>query len=112
MQLTGAITEPLLKGTTSIRLRQGGKTPEPIVAIANREGEFLDVDVKNFPLSLLNISPAANLGFTKALKGEVTGKALVNLFTFATTAKVQVIKPSVGYIDGEAITADFAYSPE
>ncbi len=97
---------------TSIRLRQGEKTPEPIVAIANREGEFLDVDVKNFPLSLLNISPAANLGFTKALKGEVTGKALVNLFTFATTAEVQVIEPSVGYIDGEAITADFAYSPE
>ncbi|MBW4534365.1 MAG: translocation/assembly module TamB domain-containing protein [Pleurocapsa minor HA4230-MV1] len=103
---------PLPYLPTFIRLRQGEGTPEPIVVAANRQGEVLDIDVRNFPLSILNLSPATNLGITEALTGDVTGEALVNLFTLATTGEVEVIDPSVGYIDGEAITAQFAYLPE
>ena len=93
---------------TDIEIRQGEDTPEPIIATANRQGEFLDVDVANFPLSILNLQ----LGVPGELAGELTGEALVNLFTLAATGEARVVEPSVGYIDGEAITADFAYSPE
>ena len=93
---------------TDIEIRQGEDTPEPIIATAKRQGEFLNIDVTNFPLSILNLQ----LGVPGKLAGELTGEALVNLFTFTATGEVRVIKPSIGYIDGEAFTADFAYSPE
>ena len=93
---------------TDIEIRQGENIPEPIIATANRQGEILAIDVANFPLSILNLQ----FGLPGKIAGDVTGEALVNLFTLAATGEARVIEPSVGYIDGEAITADFAYNPE
>ena len=93
---------------TDIEVRQGEDTLEPIIATAKRQGEFLDVDVANFPLSILNLQ----LGVPGKLAGELTGEALVNLFTFAATGEVRVKEPSIGYIKGKAVTADFVYSPD
>ena len=93
---------------TDIEIRQGEDSAEPIVATANRQGEFLDIDVANFPLSMLNLQA----GLPGKIAGEATGETLVNLFTFATTGEVRVIEPSIGYIDGEAITTNFEYNPD
>ena len=93
---------------TDIEIRQGEDTPEPVIATAKRQGEFLDIDVANFPLLILNLQ----LGVPGKLAGELTGEALVNLFTLAATGEARIIAPSIGYIDGEAVTADFAYNPQ
>jgi translocation and assembly module TamB len=94
-----------------IRVRQG-EGDSRIAITGNRQGEILAWDVANFPLSLLNLKPGANLGITGILGGELTGRGRVNLLTGATTARAQVRQPNIGYIDGEAIAANFAYNPQ
>ena len=99
---------PLPYLPNDLEIRQGEDTNEPIVATANRQGDLLDLELANFPLSILNLQA----GVPGKIAGEATGKALVNLFTLATEGEVQVIEPRIGYIDGEVMTADFVYLPQ
>jgi hypothetical protein len=93
----------------SLELRQGEGTKNPIVAIGRRRGDIFDLDVENFPLALLNITPATRLGLQNPVAGDLTAKLNVNLFTLASTGNLNIAQPSVGYIQAKEFRGNFAY---
>jgi autotransporter translocation and assembly factor TamB len=97
---------------TSLELRQGEDTSQPVIAIGNRQGDIFSLDIQNFPLAVLNLAPGEPLGIQGALDGQTTGEINANLFTLATTGNVTVEQPAVGYIQAKKFTADFNYNPE
>jgi hypothetical protein len=97
---------------TSLELRQGEDTSQPVIAIGNRQRDIFSLDIQNFPLAVLNLAPGEPLGIQGALNGQTTGEINANLFTLATTGNVTVEQPAVGYIQAKKFTADFNYNPE
>ncbi|BAU66529.1 hypothetical protein STA3757_39340 [Stanieria sp. NIES-3757] len=97
---------------TSLELRQGEDTSQPVIAIGNRQGDVFSLDIQNFPLAVLNLAPGKPLGIQGALDGQTTGEINANLFTLATTGNVTVEQPAVGYIQAKKFAANFNYNPE
>jgi translocation and assembly module TamB len=94
---------------TYVTLRQGEGTQNPIVAIGRRRGDIFDLDVENFPLAVLNITPATRLGIQNPVAGDLTAKLNVNLFTLASTGNLNIAQPSVGYIQAKEFRGNFTY---
>ncbi len=90
-------------------LRQGEGTKDPLIATGKRNGDVFGLDVQNFPLALLNVTPATRLGIRGAVAGDVTGNANINLFNFATVGNIQIDRPAVGYLQAKQLAANFAY---
>ncbi|AFZ37203.1 protein of unknown function DUF490 [Stanieria cyanosphaera PCC 7437] len=97
---------------TSLELRQGENTSQPVIATGNRQGDVFSLDIQNFPLALLNLAPGEPLGIQGALNGQTTGEINANLFTLATTGNVTVEQPAIGYIQAKKFAANFNYNPE
>jgi|GEM_PF-899481 len=93
---------------TSLEFRQG-VGENSIIATGRRRGEVFDVSVQQFPLALLNIAPAVQVGISSPVAGEVTGNVEVNLFTLATAGKLEIQQPALGYLQAENFTAGFSY---
>ena len=94
---------------TSFELRQGSGTAEPIIATGRRVGDRLVARVQDFPLGILNLSPAAPYGIPGEVGGALTTNLDVNLFTLASSGAVEVTNPALGDRQGEEITARFSY---
>ena len=94
---------------TSFELRQGSGTAEPIIATGRRVGDRLVARVQDFPLGILNLSPAAPYGIPGEVGGALTTNLDVNLFTLASSGAVEVTNPALGNQEGEKITARFSY---
>ena len=94
---------------TSFELRQGSGTAEPIIATGRRVGDRLVARVQDFPLGILNLSPAAPYGIPGEVGGALTTNLDVNLFTLASSGAVEVTNPALGNREGEKITARFSY---
>jgi translocation and assembly module TamB len=94
---------------TFLELRQGEGTPNPVIAIGQRRGDLFDLDVQNFPLALLNVTPATRLGIKSPVAGDLTAKLNVNLFTLASAGNLNITQPSVGYIQAKEFTGNFDY---
>ena len=94
---------------TSFELRQGSGTAEPIIATGRRVGDRLVARVQDFPLGILNLSPAAPYGIPGEVGGALTTNLDVNLFTLASSGAVEVTNPALGNQEGEEITARFSY---
>jgi translocation and assembly module TamB len=90
----------------AFEVRQGDA---PLLAKGERRGEVLDVQLENFSLALLNIAPGTQAGIQGAIGGEVTGNLAVNLTTLDTEGRVQLLQPSLGYLQAEAFTGNFSY---
>ncbi len=93
---------------TSLEFRQG-VGENSVVALGKRRGEVFDVSVQEFPLALLNIAPAVPVGISSPIAGQVTGNLELNLFTLATTGKVEIQKPALGYLQAENFIGGFSY---
>lgn len=96
----------------SLELRQGADTTTPILATGQRQGDRFGLEIANFPLALLNLAPARQIGLEGALAGTVTGDITANLFNLATAGQINVAQPAVGYIQADKFAADFAYDPQ
>ena len=97
---------------TMVELRQGEDTSQPVIAEGKKQGDIFSLDIVNFPLALLNLTPAKPMGIRGALKGKVTGEVNANLYTLATTGDITVDRPAVGYIKADRFKAEFNYAPE
>ena len=96
---------------TRVELRQGENTSQPIIADGRKQGDLFSLDIANFPLALLNLTPAKPLGIRGALNGKVTGEVKANLYTLATTGDIIVERPAIGYIKADRFEAEFNYDP-
>ena len=97
---------------TRVELRQGEDTSQPVIAEGRKQGDIFSLDIVNFPLALLNLTPAKPIGIRGALNGKVTGGVNANLYTLATTGNIAVEQPAVGYIKADLFKAEFNYDPE
>ena len=96
---------------TNLELRQGEDTANPIIATGDRNGDKFNLDINNFPLALLNISPATSAGIDGALAGTTTGNVNLDLYTLAANGDININNPGVGYIEADKLNADFNYDP-
>ncbi|KST62271.1 translocation/assembly module TamB domain-containing protein [Mastigocoleus testarum] len=94
----------------SFNLQQGGNSKNAILVSGQRNGDRLNIDLKNFSLALLNVVPAVQENLPAQVGGIVTGKLDLNLFDVTNIAgNLQVTKPSIGYLKAEEVAANFSY---
>ncbi len=93
-------------------LRQGVNTQNPILLSGRRQGDVLDIDLKNASLSLLNLVPVVEETIGTNVDGKVTGNLDVNLFNLATAGNIQVDNPAIGAVKAEEFVAAFSYDGE
>lgn len=97
---------------TNLELRQGEDTDQPVIAKGDRTGDLFSLDIQNFPLALLNLTPAKAAGIDGALAGKTTGDIDLNLYTLAASGDINIDNPGVGYIQANQLDASFNYDPE
>lgn len=105
-ELQNCVAPYLPTSFTLRRVRPGGV----VLAQGQRVGNILDVDLQNFSLGLLGLTPAAQAGIAGPLTGEVTGDLSLNLSTLAAQGSVQVERPAIGFLGAETFAANFVYA--
>ncbi|MBW4644956.1 MAG: translocation/assembly module TamB domain-containing protein [Goleter apudmare HA4340-LM2] len=80
------------------------------IATGQAQGDNLALNLENFPLQVLNLTPPANtrLG-SGALAGDLTGNLLINQQTLASSGNVEIAKPQIGRVKGDRFAAQFRY---
>ncbi|MEB3215505.1 MAG: DUF748 domain-containing protein, partial [Nostocales cyanobacterium 94392] len=97
---------------TFFSLQQGMNTQNPIILSGIRQGDVLDINLKNASLSLLNLVPVVEEIIPYPLDGIVSGNLDVNLFNLATAGNINIDNPSIGAVKAEELIADFSYDGE
>lgn len=133
--------EPRLSGTTQFTLGDGGRINlvgqqdqitatvdrryyptefsirrGQIVAQGGTQGDRLQASLENFPIGILNLRPAENLGLGR-IDGWLTGSVFVDLATLDITdlstlsasGDVAIVEPRLGHIEGDRFTGRFLY---
>lgn len=88
-------------------LVQQGET----VAQGQRQGDRLLATLENFPLEVLNLAPAAELGLGP-VGGVANGRFDINIADLSNPAvigEVVIAQPSLDYISADSLTARFRY---
>ncbi|MEG4506452.1 translocation/assembly module TamB domain-containing protein [Microcoleus sp. F6_B4] len=86
------------------------------VARGQTEGETLRVNLSDFPLAALNLSPGKEAGLgpiTGTVSGEVNvpgWKLPLNPATLQATGQIAIAQPAIGYIKGDSFQAEFSYA--
>ncbi|MEO1427631.1 MAG: translocation/assembly module TamB domain-containing protein [Cyanobacteria bacterium J06633_8] len=93
-------------------LKQGVNTQNPILLAGRRQGDVLDIDLKNASLSLLNLLPVVEETIGTTVDGKITGNLDVNLFNLATAGNIQIDNPAIGAVKAEEFLAAFSYDGE
>lgn len=139
--VNGEAFEPQMNGTVQFALGEGGQVDvagerdriaatlnaqyrptgffiqrNETVAQGRTEGDRLRAEVTNFPLSVLNLQPAAGLGLGAA-GGWLTGTVAIDLSTFdpanpnrlTASGDVAIANPSLGHIEGDRFAGRFIY---
>ncbi|MEO0685580.1 MAG: hypothetical protein AAFY76_11195, partial [Cyanobacteria bacterium J06649_11] len=90
-------------------LKQGVNTQNPVILSGRRQGDVLDIDLKNASLALLNLIPVVEETIGTTVGGTISGYLDVNLFNLATAGNIKVDKPSIGAVTAKEFVADFSY---
>jgi translocation and assembly module TamB len=91
---------------TSFYVKQG-----ETIATGKGKGDRLLADLQNFPLAVLNFSPATAYGLG-AIAGNMNGRFDINLANLANPTvlgEVAIARPSIGYINADQLTGNFRY---
>ena len=86
------------------------------VASGQTEGETLRVNLSNFPLAALNLTPGKEAGLgpiTGTVSGQVNvpgWKMPLNPTTLQATGQIAIAQPAIGYIKGDTFQAEFSYA--
>ena len=97
---------------TFFDFQQGVNTVNSILLTGKRQGDVLDIELKNASLSLLNLLPIVQETIGTTVGGTITGNLDVNLFNLATAGNINVDYPSIGALKAEKFIADFSYDGE
>jgi len=86
------------------------------VASGQTEGETLRVNLSDFSLAALNLSPGKDAGL-ESITGTVSGQVNVpgwkmplNPATLQATGQIAIAQPAIGYIKGDSFQAEFSYA--
>ncbi|MBE9096067.1 translocation/assembly module TamB [Tychonema sp. LEGE 07203] len=85
------------------------------VARGETEGETLRVNLSDFPLAALNLSPGKDAGLgpiTGTVSGQVNvpgWKMPLNPQTLQANGQIAIAQPAIGYIKGDSFQAEFSY---
>ncbi|MEG4915941.1 translocation/assembly module TamB domain-containing protein [Microcoleus sp. B7-D4] len=96
---------------TSFLLQRGES-----VASGQTEGETLRVNLSDFPLAALNLSPGKEAGLgpiTGTVSGQVNvpgWKMPLNPATLQASGQIAIAQPAIGYIKGDSFQAEFSYA--
>ncbi|MEG4345442.1 translocation/assembly module TamB domain-containing protein [Microcoleus sp. A003_D6] len=86
------------------------------VARGQTEGETLRVNLSDFPLAALNLSPGKEAGLgpiTGTVSGQVNvpgWKMPLNPATLQANGQIAIAQPAIGYIKGDSFQAEFSYA--
>jgi translocation and assembly module TamB len=86
------------------------------VASGQTEGETLRVNLSDFPLAALNLTPGKEAGLgpiTGTVSGQVNvpgWKMPLNPATLQATGQIAIAQPAIGYIKGDSFQAEFSYA--
>jgi len=82
------------------------------VAVGETQGQNLAVNVKDFPIAILNLTPPPDTVLGQGrVAGNLTGNFTVNRTTLALSGgQVTIANPEVGRLRGQEFTADFTYN--
>ncbi|TAE13625.1 MAG: translocation/assembly module TamB [Oscillatoriales cyanobacterium] len=86
------------------------------VARGQAEGETLRVNLSDFPLAALNLSPGEEAGLgpiTGTVSGQVNvpgWKMPLNPATLQANGQIAIAQPAIGYIKGDSFQAEFSYA--
>ncbi len=97
---------------TFFDFQQGVNTQNPIILNGRREGDVLDIELKNASLSLLNLLPLVESTIGTTVGGTATGNLDVNLFNLATAGNINIDTPAIGAVTAKKFAADFSYDGE
>jgi translocation and assembly module TamB len=79
------------------------------IATGTSQGENLLVNVENFPLRVLNLTPPANPYLAGPVSGILSADLTVNPDRLAAEGDVAVAQPAIGRLQGDRLTAQFRY---
>ncbi|MEG4200194.1 translocation/assembly module TamB domain-containing protein [Microcoleus sp. Pol12A5] len=86
------------------------------VASGQTEGETLRVNLSDFPLAALNLSPGKEAGLgpiTGTVSGQVNvpgWKMPLNPATLQASGQIAIAQPAIGYIKGDSFQGEFSYA--
>ncbi|MEG4231986.1 translocation/assembly module TamB domain-containing protein [Microcoleus sp. Pol11C3] len=86
------------------------------VASGQTEGETLRVNLSDFPLAALNLSPGKDAGLgpiTGTVSGQVNvpgWKMPLNPATLQASGQIAIAQPAIGYIKGDSFQGEFSYA--
>ncbi|MEP6515764.1 translocation/assembly module TamB domain-containing protein [Microcoleus vaginatus] len=86
------------------------------VARGQTEGETLRVNLSDFPLAALNLTPGKEAGLgpiTGTASGQVNvsgWKMPLNPATLQASGQIAIAQPAIGYIKGDSFQAEFSYA--
>ncbi|MEG4487757.1 translocation/assembly module TamB domain-containing protein [Microcoleus sp. D2_18a_B4] len=86
------------------------------VASGQTEGETLRVNLSDFPLAALNLSPGKEAGLgpiTGTVSGQVNvpgWKMPLNPATLQASGQIAIAQPTIGYIKGDSFQGEFSYA--
>ncbi|MEG5139019.1 MULTISPECIES: translocation/assembly module TamB domain-containing protein [unclassified Microcoleus] len=86
------------------------------VARGQTEGETLRVNLSDFPLAALNLTPGKDVGLgpiTGTVSGQVNvpgWKMPLNPQTLQANGQISIAQPAIGYIKGDSFQAEFSYA--
>lgn len=80
------------------------------VAIGNAQGNDLALNLANFPLQVLNLTPPPNLRLGGGrVAGSLSGDVQVNQQTLAASGNLAIASPKIGRLQGDRLAAEFSY---
>ncbi len=97
---------------TDLNFRINDNQNTSIKAMGKRQGDIFQVNIAQFPLALLNITPAKPVGLVSPLEGIVTGDVGINLFSLGTSGNITVEKPGIEYLEADKFAVNFTYDLE
>ncbi len=81
------------------------------LARGQAQGDDLAINVANFPLQILNLTPPPELRLgAGTVAGLLTGDVRVNQQTLAASGNLAIASPEIGRITGDRLAAQFRYS--
>lgn len=80
------------------------------IASGQTQGENLLVNVENFPLTALNLTPPNPAFGPGPVAGELTGDFQINQNTYAAAGNVAIANPAIGRLKGDSFVGQFRYA--
>ena len=101
---------PYVPADLNVRINDNQNTS--IIVTGDRQGELFQVKITQFPLAVLNITPAQAIEIKSPLEGIVAGDLGINLFSLETSGNITVKKPAIEYLEADKFAVNFNYDAE